>query len=76
MPGETDKIEALVARTDTLETTIAYQAEAIEDLNRTIKEQWKVIDGLKRSLNILSDQVQEAESRSGLSAPEPPPPHY
>jgi SlyX protein len=76
MPGETDKIEALVARTDTLETTIAYQAEAIEDLNRTITEQWKVIDGLKRSLNILSDQVQEAESRSGLSAPEPPPPHY
>lgn len=76
MPGETDKIEALVARTDRLEATIAYQAEAIEDLNRTITEQWKVIDGLKRSLNILSDRVQEAESRSGLSAPEAPPPHY
>ena len=76
MPGETDKIGALVARTEMLEATIAYQAEAIEDLNRTITEQWKVIDGLKRGLNILSDRVQEAESRSGLSTPEPPPPHY
>jgi SlyX protein len=76
MPGGNNTIDALIARTDRLEATIAYQAEAIEDLNRTITEQWKVIDGLKRGLNILSDRVQEAESRSGLSAPEPPPPHY
>ena len=49
---------------------------AIEDLNRTITEQWKIIDGLKRSLDVLTDRVQEAESRAGLAAPEPPPPHY
>lgn len=76
MTGETDKIDALSARTDALEATIAYQAEAIDDLNKTITAQWKIIDGLKRSLDALSDRVQEAESRSGLSAPEPPPPHY
>jgi SlyX protein len=76
MTGETDGIEALVARTDTLEATIAYQGEAIDDLNKTITAQWKIIDMLKRSLDVLSDRVQEAESRTGLSAPEPPPPHY
>ena len=76
MTGEQDRIGALAARTDALEATIAYQAEAIEDLNKTITGQWKIIDGLKRSMDILSDRVQEAESRAGLSAPEPPPPHY
>ena len=76
MTVETDRLDTLAARTDTLEATIAYQAEAIEDLNRTITAQWKIIDQLKRSLDVLSDRVQEAESRSGLSAPEPPPPHY
>ena len=76
MTEDTDPIAALAARTDRLEATLAYQAESIEDLNRTITEQWKVIDGLKRGLDILSDRIQEAESRTGLSAPEPPPPHY
>src|SRR6476469_8596466 len=74
MTVETDRIEALVARTDTLEATVAYQSEAIEDLNKTITDQWKVIDMLKRSLDVLSDRVQEADSPTGLSAPEPPPP--
>jgi SlyX protein len=76
MTGESENAAALTARTDALETTLAYQAEAIEDLNRTITEQWKVIDALKRSLDILVDRVQEAESRAGPTAPEPPPPHY
>ncbi|MDB5640695.1 MAG: SlyX family protein [Hyphomicrobiales bacterium] len=76
MSGQDDPLEALTARADTLEATMAYQAEAIEDLNRTITAQWKIIDGLKRGLDVLSDRVQEAESRSGLAAPEPPPPHY
>jgi SlyX protein len=76
MTQDMDKLEALAARTDTVETTIAYQAEAIDDLNKTITAQWKVIDGLKRALDQLSDRMQEAESRTGLSAPEPPPPHY
>jgi len=74
--SETERIEALAGRTDAIEATLAYQAEAIEDLNRTVTAQWKIIDGLKRSLDVLTDRVQEAESRAGLTAPEPPPPHY
>lgn len=76
MTSDDKDFQALAARTDALEATIAYQAEAIEDLNRTITEQWKIIDALKRSMDVLSDRVQEAESRVGLNAPEPPPPHY
>lgn len=76
MTGEAERIEALNARTDALEATVAYQAEAVEDLNKTITEQWKIIDALKRGFDMLSDRVQEAESRSRQGAPEPPPPHY
>jgi SlyX protein len=64
-------------RLEALETTVAYQAQAIEDLNRTITEQWTMIDRLKRAYDQLSDRVQEAESRARQSGPaEPPPPHY
>lgn len=78
MTGQSDAtLEALAARAEALETTVAYQAEAIEDLNATITAQWKMIDGLKRALDVLTDRMQEAESRAGLTgAPEPPPPHY
>jgi SlyX protein len=76
MTSETETLAALAARTDALEATVAYQAESIEDLNRTITAQWKIIDGLKRSMDVLGDRVQEAESRVGLTSPEPPPPHY
>jgi SlyX protein len=76
MTGELGTLEALAARTDQLEATVAYQAEAIEDLNKTITAQWKIVDGMKRALDQLSDRVQEAESRTGPGAVEPPPPHY
>ena len=64
-------------RLDALETTLAYQARAIEDLNRTITEQWTMIDRLKRAYEQLSDRVQEAETSARQAGPaEPPPPHY
>lgn len=67
----------LAARIDTLEMMVAHQAEAIEDLNKTITSQWSLVDKLKRSMDVLADRVQEAESRAGLANPvEQPPPHY
>ena len=42
------EIDSLVARIDTLEMRFAYQDQVIEDLNRTITEQWKHIDALTR----------------------------
>jgi SlyX protein len=67
----------LQSRIETLEVTVAYQAETLEQLNRTIADQWKVIDGLKRGVDVLADRLQEAESRAGLANPaDKPPPHY
>jgi SlyX protein len=71
------EIDRLAARLDALEMRVAYQDEAIEDLNATITAQWKEIDRQKRQIARLEDQVREAEARGGgPQQPEPPPPHY
>ena len=62
------------ARIEALEIRAAYQDQMIEDLNQTIIDQWKQIDGLRRQLAEILDRVQEAED--GSAAPERPPPHY
>jgi SlyX protein len=70
-------IDELTARIDTLEMRFAYQDQVIEDLNRTITEQWKHIDILTRRLANLGERVQEAADNAGSPAAlEPPPPHY
>jgi SlyX protein len=68
--------EAL-ARLDRLEATVADQDRVLEDLNGVVLDQWKLIEELKRRTAMLTDQLLEMESRSGLrGAPEPPPPHW
>jgi SlyX protein len=62
------------ARIEALEIRAAYQDQVIEDLNQTIIDQWKQIDGLKRQLAEILDRVQEVEDGS-TTAPERPP-HY
>jgi SlyX protein len=65
----------LAARLDRLEETVAFQDQTIEDLHKVIADQWREIDGLKRQLGVLGDQLRDVEA--GLpSRPEPPPPHY
>ncbi|MXQ12610.1 SlyX family protein [Microvirga makkahensis] len=69
--------ESVNARLEALEVRVAYQDRVIEDLNQTVIDQWKKIDGLKRQLAELLDRVMEVEdSAAGPRAPEPPPPHY
>jgi SlyX protein len=69
--------DAVQARIEALEVRVAYQDKVIEDLNQTVIDQWKKIDGLRRQLNEVLDRVQEVEDHpGGPSAPEPPPPHY
>ncbi len=63
-------------RIDRLEMRLTEQDSTIEDLNRTVTEQWRVIDRLVRQLDALRDQVEEAAARSAPRGPEPPPPHY
>lgn len=64
-------------RLDQLETTVAYQEQAIEDLSRTVTAQWAEIGELKRLIGNLGERVREIADNPALAeAPEPPPPHY
>ena len=64
-------------RLEKLETTVAFQDQAIEDLNKTITEQWSEIANLKRLVGNLGERVREIADNPALAeAPEPPPPHY
>jgi len=64
-------------RLDKLETTIAFQEQAIEDLNKTITAQWAEIAALKRQIGNLGERVREIADNPALQeGPEPPPPHY
>lgn len=63
-------------RLDTLEIRLTEQERTIEDLNRTITEQWRLIDRLARQVAALQERVEEAGTRTGAGGAEPPPPHY
>jgi SlyX protein len=63
-------------RIDRLEMRVTEQDATIEDLNRTVTEQWRLIDRLVRQVAALREQVEEAASRSAPRGAEPPPPHY
>lgn len=64
------------SRMDRLEMRLTEQEATIEDLNRTVTEQWRVIDRLSRLVAGLREQVEEAAARASPRGPEPPPPHY
>jgi SlyX protein len=65
------------ARIEALEMRIAHQDRVIEDLNASVTEQWKHIDGLAKQVARLTDRLQRVEDTAPSSdAPEPPPPHY
>jgi SlyX protein len=64
-------------RLEKLETTIAYQEQAIEDLNKTVLAQAAELTLLKRLVGNLGERVREiAENPALAEPPEPPPPHY
>jgi SlyX protein len=64
-------------RLEKLETTIAYQEQAIDDLNRTVLSQAAEIAQLKRLVGNLGERLRELADNPALAEPsEPPPPHY
>jgi len=64
-------------RIDALEMKIAYQEQAIEQLNDAITAQWKKLDEFARELVRLNDRIVAAEASIPSAADdEPPPPHY
>ena len=65
------------ARLEKLETTVAYQEQAIEDLNKTILAQAAEIAQLKRITANLGERLRDLADNPALAEPpEPPPPHY
>ena len=68
--------QTLSDRIDALEMRLTEQDVVIDDLNATITAQWRQIDALARHMAQLVEQVEEAGTRTGSGAPEPPPPHY
>jgi SlyX protein len=65
------------ARLEKLETTVAYQEQAIEDLNKTVLAQAAEIAHLKRLVGNLGERLREIADNPALAEPpEPPPPHY
>jgi SlyX protein len=62
-------------RLTALEERVAYQDRTIEELNETILALWKEIEGLRRQLGRLGDELSRVAA-DVPEAPEPPPPHY
>lgn len=71
------EIEEISRRLDALETRIAHQDRAMEDLNGAVIAQWKEIERLAQLVAKLSDRIFDLENteQSG-ELPDPPPPHY
>ncbi len=64
-------------RLEKLEVTVAYQEQAIEDLNKMVIAQAEEIAQLKRLAANLGDRLREIADNPALAEPpEPPPPHY
>jgi SlyX protein len=64
-------------RLEKLETTVAYQEQSIEDLNKTILAQAAEIAQLTRLVANLAERLREIADNPALAeGPEPPPPHY
>lgn len=75
MAEDTD-ISTLLTRIEQLEEKLAFQDQAIEDLNQTITEQWKVLDRYKREIERLESEVLQLGDNITPPGKEPPPPHY
>jgi SlyX protein len=64
-------------RLERLETTVAYQEQAIEDLNRMVLAQAAEIAQLQRLAANLGERLRDIADNPALAEPpEPPPPHY
>lgn len=67
----------LTARIDDLEMKVTFQDDVIETLNKTVVQQWHLIEQLQRRTDRLEQRLREAhEATTRDASEEPPPPHY
>ncbi len=63
-------------RLEQLETQIAFQEKALDDLNQVLIDQQRQMDAMERQIRILAQYVQDTRVLEHEAAPEPLPPHY
>jgi len=65
-------------RVEALETVVAHQEAAIEDLSEAVQAQWVEIDRLKREVGKLTRTLEAALQDAETDAPpaNQRPPHY
>lgn len=76
-PTNADTPSGLAARVVELETRVAFQDQAMQELNEAVTRQQREIDRLARELDALRERLR-ALAPSPVVPPdeETPPPHY
>ncbi len=59
-----------------LEILVTEQEKTIDELSGQIAEQWKVIEGMRRKLDALTDRFLVLEEQTASDIPVTKPPHY
>ncbi|MCW8901526.1 MAG: SlyX family protein [Gammaproteobacteria bacterium] len=60
-----------------LESKLAFQDQAIHELNEVITDQQQQLDRLREEIRLLNLRIASVAENSGVSEEkEPPPPHY
>lgn len=74
MPAVTDASENDATRLDALETKLAFQEDAVQQLSDALVAQQGRLDRLEARIEMLTEQLRRGDD--GDEPPEPPPPHY
>ncbi len=75
MTGEGDLPSADSARLEEVESKLAFQEDALQQLSDALVAQQARIDKLEARLTVLSEQVAE-QAEASDDSPDQPPPHY
>jgi len=59
-----------------LEVRVAHQDRVIEDLNKSVTEQWRQIESLSTQIGRVTDRLQSMEQNAPSAGEAEPPPHY
>jgi SlyX protein len=60
-----------------LQTRVAFQEQALEEMNLIVTRQQDQIDHLRRELGLLKDQYEDLQLQApGAAASQEKPPHY
>lgn len=59
-----------------LQTKVAFQDRAMEQLSDVVAAQQRQIDELEKRLKVLANKLRDVALSDQVEGPEPPPPHY